>query len=60
MIHLTILQMDLSSEEKLKQAKTMMKDLETSIQESGIVTSGNGKLDLFFCGFKSSDFFNPS
>jgi len=52
--------MDLSSEEKLKQAKTMMKDLETSIQESGIVTSGNGKLDLFFCGFKSSDFFNPS
>jgi hypothetical protein len=38
----------------------MMKNLETTIQESGIVTSGNGKLDLFFCGFKSSDFFNPS
>jgi len=52
--------MDLASEEKLNQAKTMMKELETTIQESGVVHSGNGKLDLLFCGFKSSDFFNPS
>ena len=37
-----------------------MKDIESMIQESGIVASGNGKLDLLFCGLKSSDFYNPS
>ena len=31
MIHLTLLQMDLSTDEKLNKAKTMMKELETVI-----------------------------
>ena len=54
MLHLTIVQMDLSDENKLNQAKAMMKDLENEFQKQG------GQLTISFKGLKTSDFMNPS
>lgn len=54
MLHLTIIQMDLADENRLNQAKAMMKDLENEFQKQG------GQLSISFKGLKTSDYMNPS
>lgn len=57
MLHLTICQLNLATEQKVNAAKAMMKDLETEFQNNAMCKDD---IQIAFKGLKTSAFMNPS
>lgn len=57
MLHLTVVQLNLSNEQKINAAKAMMKDLENEFQSNALCKDD---IRISFKGLKTSQFMNPS